>query len=426
MTPDSRIDILIQTAEARLASYWATLEERCHQNFERVLNGFLAHGLSENHFHSVSGYGHNDTGRTVTDEIFAHAFQAEAALVRLQMVSGTHAIATALRGCLTPRKDSLISVTGKPYDTLEEVIGVRGDSRLSLRHQGIGYQEIDLLDSGTVRLNFSPAEKEALSTATVAFIQRSRGYSLRPSLTILDIDAMIKVIRSVNPNLIVVVDNCYGEFVDIQEPTAVGADLIAGSLIKNPGGGLVPTGGYVAGRKDLVEAAADALTAPGIGSEGGYTFESTRTILQGLYFAPTVVKEALKSMSLAATVFEELGYTVFPKVSDGQADIIQAIQLGDKQKVLDFCKALQSVSPVDARLTPVPAVTPGYADPVVMAGGTFIFGSTIELSADAPIRPPYTVFLQGGLTYSHGRYALKKVLEALLKGASKEASPLLA
>ncbi len=406
-------EALITSVESRLADYWHHLETRCHQNFERVLDGYLAHGLSEQHFASVTGYGHNDTGREVTDAIFAHALQAEAALVRLQFVSGTHAIAAALRGALAPGKGKLVSVTGSPYDTLEEVIGIRGGSHLSLTGMGIGYAEIDLLDTGKLRLDLTPHERQQLEEATAIFIQRSRGYSLRPSLGIEDIQQLVAMIKQVNPDLTVIVDNCYGEFVDTVEPTQVGADLLAGSLIKNPGGGIVTTGGYVAGKKALVEAAAEALTSPGIGSKGGYTFESTRLILQGLYFAPTVVKEALKGMSLAAAVFEELGYEVVPKAMTAQNDIIQVIRLGEKNKVLNFCKALQSISPVDARFTPEAIVTPGYNDPVVMAGGTFIFGSTIELSADAPIRPPYSVFLQGGLTYSHVRYAVKKILEIL-------------
>lgn len=408
------IESLIQGAETTLAPYWLQLEARCHQNFERVLDGFLKHQLSETHFASVTGYGHHDTGREVTDAIFAHAFQAEAALVRLQLVSGTHAIAVALKGCLTPGKDTLVSLTGKPYDTLEEVIGLRGESPVSLKAQGIGYEELELFENGGLRLTFTPHEVQRIARAKAAFIQRSRGYdSHRPSLGIEDIRRLIEAVRQIQPNLVVIVDNCYGEFVETCEPTTVGADLIAGSLIKNPGGGIVLTGGYVAGRKALVNAAADVLTAPGIGSKGGYTFDSTRLLLQGLYFSPTVVKEALKGMSLVAHVFGELGYSTNPARGQPQADIIQVIHLEDANKVLGFCKALQSISPVDSHLTPMPAVTPGYADPVVMAGGTFIFGSTIELSADAPMRPPYSVFLQGGLTYSHVRYALKKILAQL-------------
>lgn len=412
-TITSSVPALISSVESRLKPYWETLEERCHENFARVISGFLAHQLSEAHFSSVTGYGHHDIGREITDDIFAHAFQAEAALVRLQFVSGTHAIACALRGALRAG-DQLVSLTGAPYDTLEEVIGIRGDSPLSLTQQGIKYSELDLLTQGSLRLELTEAEEQTLQGATVAFVQRSRGYnSERPSLNIQDIQALIQTVKTLNPKLLVIVDNCYGEFVNTLEAPLVGADLIAGSLIKNPGGGIVETGGYIAGKQALVDAAADVLTAPGIGTKGGYTFQSTRTLLQGLYFAPTIVKEALKGMSLAAAVFEELGYTVSPKAFSPQADIIQIIQLQEPDKVLAFCRTLQSVSPVDSKLTPIPAVTPGYADPVIMSGGTFIFGSTIELSADAPMRPPYAVFLQGGLTYSHVRFAVQRILETL-------------
>ncbi len=405
----------LRAVEHELTPYWDKLEKRCHQNFERILEGYLSHGLAEIHFASVTGYGHNDLGREVTDKIFAHALQAESALVRMQMVSGTHAIALALQAALSTSPGGIISLTGSPYDTLEEVIGIRGESPASLMARGYSYQQLELFEGDTIRLSWTPEEQESVRQASVAFIQRSRGYSSRPSLAVADIEELVQQAKNLNPEIVVVVDNCYGEFVETREPTAVGADLIAGSLIKNPGGGLVPTGGYVAGRHHLVEVAAEFLTAPGIGSEGGYTFESTRTILQGLYFAPTVVKEALKGMSLAATVFHQLGYRVYPNDPAKQADIIQMIELQDKDKVLSFCRTLQSVSPVDSRLTPVPAVTPGYADAVVMAGGTFIFGSTIELSADAPMRPPYAVFLQGGLTYSHVRFAIKRILMQLDK-----------
>lgn len=402
---------LINQAETHLESYFKQLEETSYANTEKVLTAFANQGLSDEHFFSVTGYGHNDMGREVTDNIYAQVFGAEAALVRLQFVSGTHAIACALRGCLQPG-DMLLSVAGRPYDTLEEVIGTREEvSPASLVGQGIQYQEVNLLDEVGIKPEWSDAEQNAVKAAHVIFIQRSRGYSLRPSLMLSDIETLIQRLRVISPGVKIVVDNCYGEFIETREPTQVGADLIAGSLIKNPGGGIVPTGGYIAGKSELVERAAEFLTAPGIGADGGYTFNATRTILQGLYFAPTVVKDALKSMRLFATVFTSLGYAVRPTIEQPQADIIQVLELGSEEKVLAFCKTLQSFSPVGARLTPIPAVTPGYADPVVMAGGTFIFGSTIELSADAPMRAPYAVYLQGGLTYAHSRVVLKKMLE---------------
>jgi cystathionine beta-lyase family protein involved in aluminum resistance len=413
MNPSS-IETLIEQAESDLAPYFKTLEQTAYTNMQRVLSAFTHHGLGEEHFYSVTGYAHNDLGREITDKIFAEAFQAEAALVRLQFVSGTHAIACALKGaCALRQSPQLLSVLGKPYDTLEEVIGIRGNSHASLQAMGVQYAEINLLDKGVLRLLLSEEEQLKVKRATVIFIQRSRGYSLRPSLGLNDIKSLIEALKEINPTVRVVLDNCYGEFVATQEPCAVGADVIAGSLIKNPGGGLVPTGGYIAGKKELVEASADFLTAPGIGLEGGYTFDLTRVILQGLFFAPNTVKEALKGMRLAAALFSSMQFEVFPTLQTPQTDIIQVIALQDREKLIHFCKVIQAFSPVGAKLTPIPDMTPGYADEVIMAGGTFIFGSTIELSADAPIRPPYALFLQGGLNYLHAKIVLRQVLETL-------------
>ena len=408
------IDALLLEAEASLTQEFQRIEQNCHQNTQKVLEAFKACGLDDSHFYSVTGYAHNDMGREATDAIFANVFGADSACVRLQFVSGTHAIAAALRGCLAPGK-KLISLTGAPYDTLEPVIGKRERSAQSLTRWGVSYDEIDYFNDDrteTIR-PFTDSEAQRIAHADVALIQRSRGYSLRPSLSVSEIQSMIHAAKSINPNLLVIVDNCYGEFIETLEPTAVGADLIAGSLIKNPGGGIVPTGGYIAGRQDLVESAAESLTAPGLGTDGGYTFDATRVILQGLYLAPMIVREAQKGMRLFAAVFENLGYDITPSTKSPQNDIIQAIQLENEVNILAFCKALQAASPVGSKLTPIPAVTPGYESPVVMAGGTFIFGSTIELSADAPIREPYTVFVQGGLNYSHTRYTLSKVIEAI-------------
>lgn len=412
---------LIEEAETTLASYWQTIESRCHTNTERVLRAFLNHGLDEMHFSSVTGYAHHDLGRHALDNIMAELAGAEAALVRVQFVSGTHAIGCALKGVLKP-SDLLLAITGAPYDTLEGVIGKvrpgQTPSRQSLQAQGVRYAEMDIFadvpPSQRVRWTWTEEETALIQQANALFIQRSRGYSLRPTLSGEELKRLIAQIKQVNPEVVVVVDNCYGEFIDTEEPTQYGADLIAGSLIKNPGGGLAVAGGYIAGKSCYVEQAAEELTVPGVGSEGGYMFDLTRTLVQGLYFAPTVVKEALKSMSLFAAVFEQLGYTVYPTSQGPFNDIIQVIELGDPDKVLQFCKTLQQCSPVGAKLTPIPAVTPGYADPVVMAGGTFIFGSTIELSADAPMRPPYAVYIQGGLVYSHARFALSQILDTLL------------
>lgn len=415
--------ISLQQAERTLGEHlWPRLAATRQQVFERVLQAFIRHRVGEEHFYSVTGYGHDDLGREVTDKVFADALQAEVALVRPHFASGTHAIAVALRGCLNPGK-TLLSITGKPYDTLEEVIGIRENHPQSLKNQGVTYGEISIFEPSPdgpdssrpflTRLDFTEAEAERIRQADVVFIQRSRGYSLRPSLGIGEIEVLIHHTKALNPRAIVIVDNCYGEFTEASEPPAVGADLIAGSLIKNPGGGIVPAGGYVAGREDLVEACAQVLTCPGVGREGGYTFDLTRLILQGLYLAPGVVHEALKGMSLAAYLFDQAGYTTLPRWDAVRSDIIQVIHLQEAERLINFCKVIQSVSPVNSHLTPVPAALPGYHDPVVMAGGTFIEGSTIELSADGPIRQPYTVFLQGGLTYSHTRYALGKALSEL-------------
>ena len=403
----------IINAETMLEAEFKRLDNLCHQNTAKVIEAFQNAGLDEAHFYSVTGYGHNDLGREATDKIFAHVLDAEAACVRLQFVSGTHAIYAALRGILSPQQ-TLTSLTGAPYDTLEPVIGKRNASVQSLTTWGIGYQEIDCFSQFDFTTHqWAPEAVKVVQNTDVAFIQRSRGYGARPSLSIRQIEALISSVKAIQPHIKIMVDNCYGELTDISEPPAIGADIIAGSLIKNLGGGIVPTGGYIAGKKALVEAAAESMTAPGIGTEGGYTFDNTRLILQGLYFAPMIVKEALKSMRLFATVFESIGINTQPKPNEPQYDIIQTLEMGNAEKVLDFCHILQSASPVGSKLKPIPDATPGYADEVVMAGGTFVFGSTIELSADAPLREPYQVFLQGGVNYSHSRFVLHKMLEKL-------------
>ncbi|MBY0402379.1 MAG: methionine gamma-lyase family protein [Cyanobacteria bacterium] len=418
------LDETLQQAEAMLAvTVWLQLEEIHYVTFQRVLESFIRHRVGEEHFYSVTGYGHDDMGREVTDAVFADALQAEAALVRTQFASGTHAIAVALNGCLR-HGDTLLSVTGRPYDTLEEVIGLRGKNPQSLKSKGIRYEEISVFKDGVFDTQsdakasssqpFLWRDEALVKKAKLVYIQRSRGYSLRPSLSIDEISLIIQRVKRINPQVIVFVDNCYGEFTEVSEPTAVGADLMAGSLIKNPGGGIVPAGGYVAGRKDLVESCACVLTCPGVGSEGGYTYDLTRVVLQGLFMAPGIVKEALKGMTLAAHVFEDLGYSVLPSWQSVRSDIIQVIHLETPENLVHFCQILQKYSPINSGVLPIPAQLPGYEDEVVMAGGTFIEGSTLELSADGPLRPPYTVFLQGGLTYAHTRYALSKILEKLL------------
>jgi cystathionine beta-lyase family protein involved in aluminum resistance len=380
---------------------------------ERVLEAFRAERLGVHHFASVSGYGHGDLGREVLDRVFARVLQAEAAAVRLQFVSGTHAIASALYGVLRPG-DRLLALTGRPYDTLEEVIGIRGSGQGSLAEFGIAYDELDLLPDGSVH-EAGIAEALALPTRMV-LIQRSCGYSWRPSLTVEQIGRLVERVKAIQPDCLVFVDNCYGELVELQEPTAVGADLMAGSLIKNLGGTIAPTGGYVAGRAEWVEQACCRLTAPGIGSEGGTGFDLHRLLFQGLFLAPQMVSEALLCSELTAAVFEGLGYAVKPLVGGVRSDVIQAVRFGSPEPLKAVCRAFQACSPVGSYLDPVPAPMPGYASELVMAGGTFIDGSTSEFSADGPLRKPYVLFTQGGTTAAHAELALEKALVALVDG----------
>lgn len=411
---------LIEEAEAKLqATVWPAFEQTTLATTRRVLEAMQRHRLGEEHFHCVTGYGHNDMGRELLDKVFADVFESEAAIVRPQFVSGTHAIATALQACLKPG-DLLLSLTGPLYDTIEPVLGLHEPvSPRSLKGQGIRFETLNPFTADWVRPelvdNFTYSDEEAklISEAKVLYLQRSKGYSLRPSLRIDEMESLLAPARQLNPSALVVVDNCYGEFIETQEPSFSGADLIIGSLIKNPGGGLAKTGAYIAGKAELVEACAEVLTCPGIGSHGGYMAEQTQTMLQGLFMAPTVVKDSLKGMSLAAYVFEQLGYDVRPKWNEPRADIIQTLYLQNADTLKSFCRAIQSASPVSSYVQPIPSEVPGYNDPVIMAGGTFIDGSSIELSADAPLREPYALFLQGGLNYAHCRLALEQVLVTL-------------
>jgi cystathionine beta-lyase family protein involved in aluminum resistance len=407
-------DAIIANALADLhQSVWPRIEATELTCFKRVLNSFRAHKISEHHFYSVTGYGHDDMGRDAIDNVFANALQAEAALVRSTFASGTHAISVGLKGCLNPG-DTLLVVTGPPYDTLEEVMGLRGDSHQSLKAQGVTTQIISLVDAaGNLPADWSIADETLVKQAHTIHIQRSKGYSSRATLSIAVIEALCTRLKALNPALIIFVDNCYGEFTEADEPTAVGADLMAGSLIKNPGGGIVPAGGYVAGRQPLIDRCADVLTCPGVGAHGGYTFDLQRVILQGLFLAPSCVANALKSMTFAAHCLQTLGYTVAPVWHAEHRDIIQQIHLGTKDKLIQLCKIVQHYSPINSHVTPIPAALPGYADEVIMAGGTFIEGSTIELSADGPLRAPYTAYLQGGLTFAHLRAIMPDLIEAL-------------
>ncbi len=380
----------------------------------RVLAAFAAERLGSHHFASVSGYGHGDLGREVLDRVFARVLGAEAAAVRLQFVSGTHAIAAALYGVLRPG-DRLLSLTGRPYDTLEEVIGLRGNGRGSLAEFGITYAELPLDAEGAVD---EAGLAEALAVPTrMVLIQRSCGYSWRPSLAVATIGRLVERVKALRPGCLCFVDNCYGEFVEPLEPPAVGVDLIAGSLIKNPGGTIAPTGGYVAGRAELVEQACCRLTAPGIGSEGGTGFDLHRLLFQGLFLAPQMVAEALIGAELTAAVFSELGYAVQPRVGDHRSDLIQAVRFGAREPLIRVCRAFQACSPVGSYLDPVPAAMPGYASELVMAGGSFIDGSTSEFSADGPLREPYVLYVQGGTHRAHVELALERALAALEPGS---------
>ena len=403
---------LLKEAENILTPIFSEIDTKVKENLKKVLEAFRDHRVGVHHFASVSGYGHDDLGRETLDRVFAQIMGAEAAIVRVQLVSGTHAIACALYGVLRPG-DELLAVMGAPYDTLEEVIGVRGHGQGSLSEFNISYQELTLTSQGSV-------DWEGLKTAVkphtrMALIQRSCGYSWRSSLSIDEIAEIIRIIKHQNPQTVCFVDNCYGEFIEDREPTAVGADLMAGSLIKNPGGTIATAGGYLAGKAEFVEAAACRLTAPGIGSEGGATFDQNRLLFQGLFLAPQMVGEAVKGTHLMAYIFDKLGYGVNPLPLVPRRDVIQAIKLGSPEKLIAFCKAIQSVSPVGSYLDPVPATMPGYESEVVMAGGSFIDGSTSEFSADGPLREPYTVFCQGATHWTHVAISLESILESFEK-----------
>jgi cystathionine beta-lyase family protein involved in aluminum resistance len=400
----------VAAAAARIAPLAARHTAAVKPGLERVLAAFAAERLGTHHFASVSGYGHGDLGREVLDRVFARVLGAEAAAVRLQFVSGTHAIAAALFGVLRPG-DRLLSITGRPYDTLEEVIGLRGSGQGSLAEFGIHYDELALQADGAVDEDGLAA---ALTPPTrLVLIQRSCGYSWRPSLPVATIGRLVERVKQLQPGCLCFVDNCYGEFVEALEPPAVGADLIAGSLIKNAGGTIAPTGGYVAGGAEWVERACCRLTAPGIGSEGGTGFDLYRLLFQGLFLAPQMVGEALIGAELVASVFSALGYAVQPLVGGGRSDVIQAVRFGAPEPLIQVCRAFQACSPVGAYLDPVPAPMPGYASELVMAGGSFIDGSTSEFSADAPLREPYVLFAQGGTHRAHVELALERALTVL-------------
>lgn len=406
---------IIKQAERDLREQFEKIDDIRDYNQEKVLNAFVENRVAPEHFYTVSGYGHDDLGREVLDKVFAQVFKAEKALVRIHFASGTHTLACVLFGNLR-HGDKLLSAVGTPYDTMQEVIGTMGDEetrRSSLIGNGVFYDEVPLINGMDV--DFEKLEKMVDSSTTMVLIQRSKGYSTRKSLTIEIIERICKIVKSKNPNCICFVDNCYGEFVDTKEPLEVGADLIGGSLIKNPGGGIVEAGGYIAGKELYVERAANRLTAPGIGSEGGAMFNQHRLIFQGLFMAPSVVSEAVKGAVLASKIFDEIGFDSSPKYNEKRTDIIQNITFGSPEPLEHFCRTIQSLSPVNGYVTPIPEYIPGYEDQVIMAGGTFVEGSTIELSADGPMRDPYVAYMQGGLNYAHVKIALEKILDKVNK-----------
>lgn len=395
--------------EQSLKERFDEIDRTAEFNQMKVIKAMQDANVSDIHFAATTGYGYNDLGRDTLEQVYANAFHGEDALVRPQLISGTHALTVALAGNLRPG-DEILSPVGKPYDTLEEVIGIR-DSVGSLKEYGITYRQVDLLPDGSFDLENI---RKAINKKTkLVEIQRSKGYDTRPTLSVARIGELISFIKSIKPEVICMVDNCYGEFVETIEPTDVGADMIVGSLIKNPGGGLAPIGGYIVGRKDCVERAAYRLTAPGLGKEVGATLGVSQSLYQGLFLSPTVVAGALKGAVFAANVYEKLGFGVVPNSTESRHDIIQAITFGTPEGVIKFCEGIQAAAPVDSFVVPEPSDMPGYDADVIMAAGAFVQGSSIELSADAPIKPPYAVYFQGGLTWYHAKLGIMMSLQKL-------------
>ena len=395
--------------EESLKKRFEEIDERAEYNQLKVLHAMQEHRVSDVHFAATTGYGYNDLGRDTLEAVYASAFHGESALVRPQLISGTHALHIALSGNLLPG-DELLSPVGKPYDTLEEVIGIR-DSVGSLKEYGVTYRQVDLLEDGS--FDYDGIRKAINEKTKMVTIQRSKGYATRPTLSVTKIGELIAFVKSIKPDVICMVDNCYGEFVETIEPTDVGADMIVGSLIKNPGGGLAPIGGYIAGRKDCIDRASFRLSAPGLGKEVGASLGLSQSFFQGLFLAPTVVAGALKGAIFAANVYEKLGFQVVPNGSESRHDIIQAVTFGSPEGVIAFCQGIQAAAPVDSFVSPEPWDMPGYDAPVIMAAGAFVQGSSIELSADGPIKPPYAVYFQGGLTWYHAKLGILMSLQKL-------------
>lgn len=400
----------VSGAEKQITEHFELLDDIKTFNQYKVLDVFQKCRITDMHFSWNTGYGYNDPGRDALENVYSMLFRTDAALVRPIIVNGTHALTLMLTGVLRPG-DELIYCTGSPYDTLWEVIGLRGEGRGSLKDFGITYNQVELLPDGSIDLD---ALGNVISPKTKAIaVQRATGYGWRKAITIDEIEKWVNYVKGIDPNIICMVDNCYGEFLETKEPTEVGADVLAGSLIKNPGGGLALTGGYIAGRSDLIEKISYRMTSPGIGGECGLTFGQSRTMFQGLFIAPQTVNGAVKGAILCAKVFENLGYEVCPGAGDKRSDIIEAVKLGNPEAVIAFCEGIQAAAPIDSHVQPIPWEMPGYEDEVIMAAGAFIQGSSIELSADAPIREPYIVYFQGGLTYEHSKFGVLKAMQAM-------------
>ena len=399
------------TIESTLKERFDEIDKVAEYNQLKVLKAMQESRVNESCFHYASGYGYNDQGRDTLEEVYAKTFHTEAALVRPQITCGTHALALALSANLRPG-DELLSPVGKPYDTLEEVIGIRS-SKGSLAEYGVSYRQVDLLSDGT--FDYENIEKAINEKTKLVTIQRSKGYQTRPSFSVSQIGELIAFVKKIKPDVICMVDNCYGEFVETIEPSDMGADMIVGSLIKNPGGGLAPIGGYIAGTNACIENCAYRLTSPGLGKEVGASLGVMQSFYQGFFLAPTVVAGALKGAIFAANIYEKLGFPVIPNGTESRHDIIQAVELGSAEGVIAFCKGIQAAAPVDSYVSPEPWAMPGYDSDVIMAAGAFVQGSSIELSADGPIKPPYAVYFQGGLTWEHAKFGILMSLEQLVQ-----------
>ncbi len=407
-----KIEKVARRTQEMCAPEFKKVNEMAEYNQRKVLKAFIDNKVSDRHFAGSTGYGYGDDGREALERVFAQVFAAEDAIIRHNFVSGTHALTVALFGVLRPG-DTIISVTGAPYDTLQGVIGAVRASSGSLKEFGINYEEVALASDGS--LDFSTIEKSIKSDTKMVYMQRSRGYSMRGALSVANIGKVAQLAKKIAPNCVVMLDNCYGEFVGCEEPLQNGVDLIAGSLIKNPGGGLAPTGGYIAGRQDLVEQCSYRLTMPGTGKEVGATLGLNRELFMGLFNAPHATGEALKTAIFSAALFELLGYEVFPRYNEPRSDIVQVIKLGNAENLISFCQSIQAASPVDSFVKPEPWDMPGYDNKIIMAAGTFTQGASIELSADAPLREPYAVFLQGGLNFHSAKVAVMMAADEVLK-----------